>query len=268
MDGYGNPPKGATATMRGINASRDGETSDRLAPAAVPNRDNPAAGRGGSVHAGRDGGRVVLRNVGVRRHHNPASRGASPPVRRPRHQSRGGAAMFRVSQRSEGIDDADTIEGAREIVRGQPPGWYIDTGDPFGQAVCSAAPKPRRESQRARRSGDAGAPGQERLWSFALTKVLSHPDDGWTPRVGQRRTHRCGRFVPGRHQAKWRASCPRSFKPASCRQAILALGRGHRARGFQFREPAPTAARKPPERLDQPSRPATAPSQRPRRPPA
>jgi hypothetical protein len=30
--------------------------------------------------------------------------------------------MFRVSQRGEGIDDADTIEGAREIVKGQLPG--------------------------------------------------------------------------------------------------------------------------------------------------
>jgi hypothetical protein len=32
--------------------------------------------------------------------------------------------MFRVSHRGEGIDDADTIQGAREIVRGQPPGRY------------------------------------------------------------------------------------------------------------------------------------------------
>ena len=32
--------------------------------------------------------------------------------------------MFRVSHRAEGIDDADTIEGARRIVRGQPPGRY------------------------------------------------------------------------------------------------------------------------------------------------
>src|SRR5262245_10356133 len=31
----------------------------------------------------------------------------------------GGAAMFRVSQRGEGIDDADNIEGAREIVGGR-----------------------------------------------------------------------------------------------------------------------------------------------------
>jgi hypothetical protein len=32
--------------------------------------------------------------------------------------------MFRVSQRGEGIDDAVSIDGAREIVRGQPPGRY------------------------------------------------------------------------------------------------------------------------------------------------
>jgi hypothetical protein len=38
--------------------------------------------------------------------------------------STGGAAMFGVSHRGEGIDDADDIEGAREIVRGQPPGRY------------------------------------------------------------------------------------------------------------------------------------------------
>jgi hypothetical protein len=32
--------------------------------------------------------------------------------------------MSRVSHRGEGIDDADTIEGARQIVIGQPPGRY------------------------------------------------------------------------------------------------------------------------------------------------
>jgi hypothetical protein len=32
--------------------------------------------------------------------------------------------MFRVSHRGENIDDADTIGGAREIVRGQEPGRY------------------------------------------------------------------------------------------------------------------------------------------------
>ena len=32
--------------------------------------------------------------------------------------------MLRISQRGTGIGDADTIEGAREIVRGQPPGRY------------------------------------------------------------------------------------------------------------------------------------------------
>ena len=28
--------------------------------------------------------------------------------------------MFRVSRKGEGIEDADTIDGAREIVQGQP----------------------------------------------------------------------------------------------------------------------------------------------------
>jgi hypothetical protein len=37
---------------------------------------------------------------------------------RPRHHHRGEAAMLRVSSRGEGIDDADTIEGAQEIVQG------------------------------------------------------------------------------------------------------------------------------------------------------
>jgi hypothetical protein len=32
--------------------------------------------------------------------------------------------MFRVSHKGDGIDDADTIEGAREIVLGQPSGRY------------------------------------------------------------------------------------------------------------------------------------------------
>jgi hypothetical protein len=32
--------------------------------------------------------------------------------------------MFRVSHQGEGMDDADTIEVAREIVRGRPPGRY------------------------------------------------------------------------------------------------------------------------------------------------
>ena len=37
--------------------------------------------------------------------------------------------MYRVSQRGEGIDDAGTIEGAPEIVRGQPPA--LSEGSPF-----------------------------------------------------------------------------------------------------------------------------------------
>jgi hypothetical protein len=36
--------------------------------------------------------------------------------------STGGTARFRVGHRGDDIDDADIIEGAREIVRGKPPG--------------------------------------------------------------------------------------------------------------------------------------------------
>ena len=32
--------------------------------------------------------------------------------------------LFRVSHKGKGLGDADTIEGAREIVQGQPPGRY------------------------------------------------------------------------------------------------------------------------------------------------
>ena len=42
--------------------------------------------------------------------------------------------LFRVGQRGEGIDDSGTIDGAREIVRGLPPGRFdVDEirADPF-----------------------------------------------------------------------------------------------------------------------------------------
>ena len=48
--------------------------------------------------------------------------------------------MFRVSHRVEGIGDADTIEGARGIVRDQPPGRYdVDDirADPFSSGHTS-----------------------------------------------------------------------------------------------------------------------------------
>jgi hypothetical protein len=50
--------------------------------------------------------------------------------------------MFRVSHRGEGIDDADTIEGARGIVRGHPPGRYdVDEirAEPFASGHTSRA---------------------------------------------------------------------------------------------------------------------------------
>jgi hypothetical protein len=32
--------------------------------------------------------------------------------------------MYRVNRQGDGLDDADTIEGARQVVPGQPPGRY------------------------------------------------------------------------------------------------------------------------------------------------
>jgi hypothetical protein len=41
--------------------------------------------------------------------------------------------MFRVSHCVDGIDDADTIEGAHEVVRGQPTGCRGDLFDAISQ---------------------------------------------------------------------------------------------------------------------------------------
>jgi hypothetical protein len=48
--------------------------------------------------------------------------------------------MFRVSQRGEGIEDAETIGGARTIVRCRPPGRYdVDEirAEPFPSGLTS-----------------------------------------------------------------------------------------------------------------------------------
>ena len=48
--------------------------------------------------------------------------------------------MFRVTHKGEGLDDADTIEGAREIVRGEHPGRYdVDeiSAEPFASGLRS-----------------------------------------------------------------------------------------------------------------------------------
>jgi hypothetical protein len=49
--------------------------------------------------------------------------------------------MFRVSHQCEGIDDADTIDGAREITRGLPTGHY-DVDE------IRAGPFPSRQTSR------------------------------------------------------------------------------------------------------------------------
>ena len=50
-------------------------------------------------------------------------------------------SVFRVSRRGEGIDDADTIEGARRIVRGESPGPLRCGRDP-GRALPVGAHQP------------------------------------------------------------------------------------------------------------------------------
>lgn len=48
--------------------------------------------------------------------------------------------MFRVSHKGKGIGDADTVEGAREIVRGEPLGRYdVDEipAEPFASGHTS-----------------------------------------------------------------------------------------------------------------------------------
>jgi hypothetical protein len=65
--------------------------------------------------------------------------------------------LFRVSRGGEGIDDADTIEGAREIVRGQPTGRHdLDEirADPFPSGHTS------RQSGRMIRHPDGRVEGE------------------------------------------------------------------------------------------------------------
>ena len=56
--------------------------------------------------------------------------------------------MFRVSHRGEGIDDADSIEGARGIVQGQPAGRYdVDEirAEPFPSGLIRGTPQAGRQ---------------------------------------------------------------------------------------------------------------------------
>jgi hypothetical protein len=70
--------------------------------------------------------------------------------------------MFRVSQRGEGIDDAESIEGVHRIVRSQPPGRHdVDEirAEPFPGAHESVMVPHDPESGRAgRMSRGRGAP--------------------------------------------------------------------------------------------------------------
>jgi hypothetical protein len=84
---------------------------------------SPAIGRGGSVRLGLLVSAPEQADVGEPS--NPVSRGGLLPlVWSASVPSTGGSAMFRVRHRGEGIDDADTIQCARGIVRSQSPGRY------------------------------------------------------------------------------------------------------------------------------------------------
>ena len=69
--------------------------------------------------------------------------------------------MLRVSHQGEGIDDADTINGARQIVGAQPPGRYnIDEirAEPFASGHTS------RQWGRMIRHGDGRVEDEPHPW--------------------------------------------------------------------------------------------------------
>jgi hypothetical protein len=79
--------------------------------------------------------------------------------------------MFRVSHRGNGMDDVDTIEGARGIVRGQPPGRYdVDEirAEPFPSGHTS------RQWGRLIRHPDG--PFQEEPWAWLLGSRAASAD--------------------------------------------------------------------------------------------
>ncbi len=62
--------------------------------------------------------------------------------------------MFRISQRGEGFDDAETLEATREIVRGNPPGCYdVDEirAQPFPSGATPSVGSDDQSSGRADR---------------------------------------------------------------------------------------------------------------------
>jgi hypothetical protein len=74
--------------------------------------------------------------------------------------------MFRVSQRGEGIDDADTLEGAHQVVRGQAPDRYdVDEirADPFPSGHTS------RQRGRMIRHSDGRVDDEPWPWGPAIS---------------------------------------------------------------------------------------------------
>ena len=106
--------------------------------------------------------------------------------------------LFRVSHRGEGIEDSDTVEGAREIVQGQPPGRYdVDEirAEPFpsghtsrswgaGSGIRTRATQDGSRGRRIARSRD-------RKWETCdaiitgVASISGHPPAVPGPRAGE-----------------------------------------------------------------------------------
>lgn len=91
--------------------------------------------QGGSV--GRAGESAHLHYRELAEPFNPVRRGG--PLTRPGSPpSRDEDVMFRISHRGEAIEDADTIDGAREIFRGQPSDRFdvdVIRSEPFPSGI-------------------------------------------------------------------------------------------------------------------------------------
>ena len=123
-------PSGAYHACRpgcaGAARTPDGEGSADCPP-QPPHVENVSVRHG---KAGVPAGPVPDPHRSTRQRRQTPSAGApSSSVAAPASSPRG-AAMFRVSHQGDGIDDADTIDSAREIVRGRPPRPRIDPGIP------------------------------------------------------------------------------------------------------------------------------------------
>jgi hypothetical protein len=75
--------------------------------------------------------------------------------------------MFRVSHEGEGIADADTIESARRVVQGQPPGRY--DVDEIRADPCASGHTSRRWGRMIRQP-DGRVEDEPWPWSRAIPR--------------------------------------------------------------------------------------------------